>query len=210
MITPSKADFVPPGYATLADYFIAMGCPSELAEDYVEEMHKGDIGFLCMFNNMKTLAITFDLMPLLKNIGSYEKALIDAFTSCRVNNHHWSLGALRFLFNHADRAKLLAAGDPLPGPGPFTLYRGVSGYGHARRLEGYSWTSSPEKALWFARRLGLAHPAVYRIEAPAEWVLAHVTDREEQEFIMQLPRTVKLTSVDLATIKDCPDREADL
>jgi hypothetical protein len=62
---------------------------------------------------------------VLKARGVYERALLDSFV--RTNHAHWALSELRELFESADRKGLLTAGDPLPGPGPFTVYRGVSG-----------------------------------------------------------------------------------
>ncbi len=96
----------------------------------------------------------------------------------------------------ADRKKLRNAGDALPGNGPFTLYRGVAGVGRARHVRGLSWTASLPDAKWFATRYALGfqspfacleNPAVYRVVVPADDVLAYLTDREEQEFIVLLP-----------------------
>jgi hypothetical protein len=53
-------------------------------------------------------------------------------------------------------------GDLLPGTGPFTVFRGVSGRGRARRIRGLPWTSSLSQAAWFAARGTGIDPAVYR------------------------------------------------
>jgi hypothetical protein len=47
--------------------------------------------------------------------------LLEAFMGIRTNNHRFPLVDLRDMFARADRERLRRAGDPLPGPGPFTL-----------------------------------------------------------------------------------------
>jgi hypothetical protein len=89
------------------------------------------------------------------------------------------------MFTRADRTKLRAAGDPLPGAGPFTVYRGVAGRGPARRVRGLSWTDDVEKAAWFAQRLpGLSDPAIYRVIVEGNEVFACNFGRGEREFIV--------------------------
>jgi hypothetical protein len=81
----------------------------------------------------------------------------------------------------------------LPGPGPFTLYRGVAGYTNARRIRGTSWTGTLERATWFAHRFLLPNPAVYKAEVEAAYVLAYVgSHRNEDEYIVLLPPSVKV------------------
>jgi hypothetical protein len=84
--------------------------------------------------------------------GIFEKALLVAFISGSANNSGFPSDDLRHLFEMADSKRMREAGDPLPGPGPFRLYRGVAGYGRARKIRGFSWTSDPERARWFANR----------------------------------------------------------
>jgi len=94
------------------------------------------------------------------------------------------------LLEHADRDGLRAAGAPLPGPGPFTLYRGVHDPGPARKIRGLHWTSSPSTAARFATRFaewGDAHdPAVFVVRVAASAVLAYVTDRGEDDYLVVL------------------------
>src|SRR6266511_1909234 len=108
-----------------------------------EAIAAGDVtGFLCRADNMRGLDLVTDNLRVLKSRGIYEEALLHAFSMPRTNNASFPLDYLRALFLHlADRDRLRAAGDPLPGPGPFTLYRGVSGRGAARRIRGLSWTA---------------------------------------------------------------------
>jgi hypothetical protein len=136
-----------------------------------------------------------DRAALLKQ-GIYEKALLAAFADCALNNARYPVADLALMFKIADRQRLRAAGDPLPGRGPFTLYRGVAGDGRGRRVRGYSWTASFKKAKWFAERLPRrADPAVYEVEAPERWVLVYTNERKEQEFLLRLPRGAELTQV---------------
>jgi hypothetical protein len=129
----------------------------------------------------------------LRDSGGYERALLYALTMARVNAHGYRLDQILKLVKHADRVHLRAAGDPLPGPGPFTVYRGVAGRGAARRVRGLSWTTLAERARWFADRYGkyLHDPAVYRVTIQETSVLAYSNAREEQEFVVQLPADAK-------------------
>lgn len=124
--------------------------------------------------------------------GLYEEALISAWSSTRTNNRRWPLEVLRTMFERGDPGLLRAAGEPLPGPGPYTLYRGVAGVGPARRVRGLSWTASRERAQWFAHRYDwLADPTVYQVTVPESDVLAYVDTREENEFVVLLPATAR-------------------
>jgi len=115
----------------------------------------------------------------LRERGIYEVALLTAFAGAKANNCCWPLGLLKNWLHAADRAKLLAAGDPLPHPGPFVLYRGVAGEPANRRPCGIHWTGSFEKAIWFATRFHLPAPAVYKVCVKAERVWAHTEYQDE-------------------------------
>jgi hypothetical protein len=139
-----------------------------------------------------SLNLVRDNAATLLRQGVYDRALLKAF----INTNHatWSLADLRSLFEMADRARLRAEGDQLPGPGPFTLYRGVAGPEPDRRVSGLSWTHSVEDARWFAqnhaRRLrewiSDPDPAVCRVTVDAAAVLVYTNVHEEQEFIVML------------------------
>lgn len=62
----------------------------------------------------------------------------------------------------------MAAGDPIEMPAShpgydnrLRVYRGVSGAGKQRRVDGLSWTTELACACWFALRYDLPDPAVY-------------------------------------------------
>ncbi|MFP4194292.1 MAG: hypothetical protein ACLFRO_05055 [Desulfobacterales bacterium] len=152
-------------------------------------------GCLMCLDNQDGLAFVMDnIKPLLEN-GYYEEALLIALTGPRVNLSNYPFDLIRTLLGGADKNKMRAQGDKMPHEGPFTLYRGVSGVGKARRKRGVSWTASFEKAQWFAKRLSLDKPMVYQAEVPIEFVYAYTNERNEQEFICLLPEDHKLKKV---------------
>jgi hypothetical protein len=128
---------------------------------------------------------------------AYERELLSAFI--RTNHATWTIPNLRHLFRKADPARLRAAGDPLPGSGPFTVYRGVAGRGRDRLVRGLSWTGSIEVADAFARDharriaqwCAFPDPGVYRMTIGINAVLAYTNKEEEQEFVVMLPATAR-------------------
>ena len=136
--------------------------------------------------------------------GCFESILVEAFAGVKFNTIRAPLGRLRHLFfREANRAELLQLG-PLPGPGPFQIYRGVSGVGKSRRERGISWTSDIRTAAFFALNdfLGdqdaTADPQILTIEAEADWIYCCPTVREgEAEFVVKLPPQVKPAVVSL-------------
>ena len=177
--------------------------PVALRDMAVECLNRGDVdGFLFKASNEYSLELVFCNTPLLWKLGLYETALLAAFDDTRTNNSCYRLRELRGLFEQADPARLRALGDPLPSPGPFTLYRGVAGRGSRRMVAGLSWTSSLGCACWFARRLHryLTDPAVYTITITDDLISAHLNRRNEGEFIVldpPRPRRMLLTLGDI-------------
>jgi hypothetical protein len=168
--------------------------PEGLRARATKSFEEGDaLGFLCKATNEKGLDLVWWNRVAMIKRGIFEAALLVAFCGTRTNNHGWPEVSLKTMFDLADRTRLRAAGGPLPGPGPFTLYRGVAGRGRARRVRSFSWTSDFERAAWFARRFApLFHdPAVYRATVYEDDVLAYANERNEQEFIVLLPSSVK-------------------
>jgi hypothetical protein len=165
----------------------------------VAALNAGDVeGFLgyAARGNQYWLAIVFNNLDALRERGLYEPALLCAWSGCRLNYSHWSTNILAYMFTVADRRRLRGCGDPLPGPGPFTLYRGVAGTGRRRRIGGVSWTDDRDRAAWFASRLPhLADPAIYTIVAAADQVFAYLNDsaygRAEREFLIVPPRRAR-------------------
>jgi len=129
--------------------------------------------------------------------GVYETFLLQAYSGCTLNFHNWEDQELRELFEIADRNKLLEAGDPLPGPGPFTIYRGVAGVGSYRKERSISWTGNFETAVWFARRFEILfkEPTVYETVVQREHIITFDNSREESEFLCLLPDDQELKKV---------------
>jgi len=165
----------------------------EIREFATKSWKEGDIeGVLCMMSNERSMCFVADNWFLLKKIGKYEEALLHAYYSIRTNYSNWSMDMLKFLFMQADIEEIRKGGDPIPDQETFTLYRGVSGIGRKRRVSGFSWTDSPNTAAWFARRFpDLLDPAVFSVTVPNKNVMACCYDRNEREYLLQLPLPVK-------------------
>lgn len=193
-VTFSRADI-----AARADLSEIAPVLREMAVDCL--VKRDSSGFLVKseHGNTRHLSIVFANWQLLRSLGIFEEALLDALTSTRTNNRH-EQEEIRLLLGCADRKKLRAAGEPLPGRGPHTIYRGVAGRGRARHLRGLSWTLSPGVTGFFAERFAnLGTPAVFRTVIPDRDVLAYVNEgdkgRHEQEVFVQLPPTAPLEIV---------------
>ena len=131
-------------------------------------------------------------MAALRERGIYEAALLDAFIGVRTNHFNWSISTIECMFRIADKIKLLEAGSPLPDGDRFTVFRGVSGLGHYRRVTGFSWTLSLPRACWFATRLHFEDPAGYSAQVHRERVLAYYNGRLEQELVCRPGRPRRL------------------
>lgn len=156
----------------------------------LRSLEEGDVlGFLirAAHGNTEWLTIVAANATAFLARGLYEPALLHAWEATRTNHAHVSATDLRTLFAWADKSRLRAHSDPLPGPGPFTVYRGVAGNGLRRRHRGMSWTVAFDCAAWFARRYSLPNPAVLRVDVEARDVLVYLSGRGEQEFVVDLP-----------------------
>jgi hypothetical protein len=177
--------------ADASSEFYLQPIPPELRHKAVTYLADGDVeAFLSTATNEAGLALVFANTEALQRREVYEQALVCAFTSTRTSNRRWTTSVLAELFKQADRQRLRAAGEPLPGPGPFTVYRGVAGCGRARRVRGFSWTLSEERAGWFANRYALPDPAVYQATVDADDVLFYYNGRSENEIVV-LPASLR-------------------
>ncbi len=145
--------------------------------------------------NTRRLSFLIDNYWAFKQHDLYEEALLDAYIGTRTNFSRWSVYLINYLFEKADRQKLLECGDPLPGDGPYIIYRGVSGRGAARRIRGISWTGSLERAIWFAKRFYFEKPAVFEATVEKVLVYAYSNERNEAEFLCKIPSDLKLKKV---------------
>ncbi len=140
----------------------------------------------------------FDNLSVLKEFDLLERAVIAAWVNTRASPVH-DESVFPILFAYADRGKLRACGDTLPGSGPFVLYRSCAGKGRVRNVRGYSWTGSYVHAQWLVKQLlyRLPDPAVYRIEAPEAWILAYLNQSfaGREEFLVSVPYEAKVIRV---------------
>lgn len=158
----------------------------------LEYWKQGEIsGVLAMSSNQVGMAFVADNFPLLQEKGMYEEALWCAYSSINTNHHTWDIHLFNLLFSEADSDKLRKEGDPIPDKDTFTLYRGVAGNGSARRVNGISWTGSPNVAAWFALRYKMNDPTVFKVTVPKDSILIHYNGRKEDEYILRLPLPVK-------------------
>ncbi len=176
----------------------------------VEDLWRGNIvGFLCKAGNEHGIALVWHNREMLRRLDVYESALLGAFTGTRATNANYPLRMLKYMLNDAVRGKLRLCGDQLPGPGPFTVYRGVSGRGAARRVRGIHWSNGLEAACWFAMRpiYGRENPAIFRAVVNTDEVLVYTDERQEKEFLVLLaarnrPQPVRLLPETIARHAD--------
>jgi len=193
------------GYAfssgTLATLQASMLAPNLRLVDTLLQQRARDMldaryprGFLELVPEMEQIELVSDNLAMLRSRGIYEEALLLALTAPERSLRHVPLSRLRKLLRVADRRRLRAAGMPIPGRGPYVLYRGVAGEPEwVRRERGISWTSKREIAAWFARRSpDLKDPAVYQVTVEKKSVLAYWNERGEDEYLVDLPRNLTL------------------
>lgn len=159
-----------------------------------QAFNKGDAGrLLCSMPSSACLAFVICNVAALKQRGIFEAALVQAWTASNVNNAWLDPFNAYLLFHDGDRAKIRAAGDPIPPGDTFTLYRGVAGNGVRRRINGLSWTDDLDCACWFAVRYPrLKHPAVFTATVAADDVLFYAAGRDEREFVTGAARPIRL------------------
>lgn len=155
-----------------------------LAQQAIRAFQDGDpLSFVSVgVSGHGALALVFDNTFALRERGMFEAALVQAYCGVKSNHAHWGTGVIRDLLKFANRQRLRAAADPLPGSGPFRVYRGVSGKGRARKVKGLSWTSSLEVACWFAYA-GFVSPAVHIVDLEEDNVFFYTNKRNEFEFV---------------------------
>jgi hypothetical protein len=163
----------------------------------------GDVRrFLALAPNDYHLPIIFWNRAALRSAAVIEEAFAIAVTSTRSNNRlHYYL--IDHILPTLERTRLRSVGSPPPGPGPWRVYRGVSGRGAARRIRGYSWTAALDRARWFAARFGLPDPAVFETTVHDEHLLFYTNERSEREFVVALPRHWPVRRVERV---GCPER----
>jgi hypothetical protein len=140
------------------------------------------------------------------------KAVLAAINMRKGNNCRTPEAEIHSWLRRVGRDEMLAAGEPLPGPGPFTLYRGIAGVGRKRRPCGVCWTDSLDNARWFAKRfVSLQDPAILTITIEAKHVYAFDNGRNECRHRMAVPPEINLhrpwsMSAPIAAVPRCCER----
>ncbi len=179
------------------------GIPTALHPQAIKAFQEGDAHcFLGMGGNVNGLWVVYDNWQQLRERGIYEGALLSAFSLTKGNNVSWPITNLEFLFNLADRQKLLDAGDTLPDGESFTLYRGVAGKQHQRKVRSFSWTLDLPVACWFAMRFPhFDAPGVYKATVNRTEILAYDNGRNEREVICR-PKSCSKYDITTEQMKD--------
>lgn len=78
-------------------------------------------------------------------------------------------------------------------PDPIPIYRG---YTRTRSMKGWSWTTDPDKAEWFARRFAVKGRECFVAEGTVskQYVIAFFTGRNESEIVVDPRRVVVMTT----------------
>jgi hypothetical protein len=127
----------------------------------------------------------------LRERGIFEAALCAAITGLSESRQKLPGPKLERMLEECDRPKLLAAGQELPGRAPFVVYRGISGTGVTRRVDGLSWTLSLDIACCCAvHDWRLGNPCVYKARVPLDEVYFYTGERGDLEVFCK-PRTTK-------------------
>jgi hypothetical protein len=146
-------------------------------------------GLFVWLNSHSCLEFVVDSKADLRALGMLEGMLVHAYTHAKI--HRVSQLELEWVFSGCDGERLKALGDPLPGSGPFKVFRGVSG---SRLARGLSWTSDLDMACKFACHYESGEPRVYSANVAAADVFFYSIGREESEFVVRpkWPRLLKL------------------
>ena len=96
--------------------------------------------------------------------------------------------------------------EPLPAGGPLTVYRGEAKEPR-RKTRGIAWTLSRDVAIRFALRLPWSDGSGVVLEGlvPRDAVLGYITDRNEQEVIVQT-KYLKVVGMTTVTEADRPEK----
>lgn len=160
----------------------------------------GDAGAFveCANGNHSAIQLVADNAAQLLDRGIFEACFVRAWMMHNTNMGTYSTELIRDLLSKGDRSRFLKAGDPLPGNGPFTVYRGISGTTDRRRPRGPSWTISLDCACWFAWRAGRVERSVVTATVESNEIYAYIRERGEDEIIAFAKyRTMRLSADEL-------------
>jgi hypothetical protein len=185
--------------------------PEQVQKYFLEQAANGtlNLGWLGSHNWLWFTCLNF---KKLQRLGLAEQALLDSFIATNINNRNIAIGIIEYLFQECSKTRLRELSDPMPGAGPFTIYRGLAGPRGRRQVRGYSWTGNLPLACWYASRFSkLADPAVYVATVENDQVLAYLNEshRNEMEFVCRplRPRRMKLDGEEIKTLAAKPSQQ---
>lgn len=157
---------------------------------------KGDVGgVLSSMDSHMYFDFIFDNIIAIRCCGLIKEFVSYAYVGTKNNLSSYPLNLFRHLFSFCNKDALRKLNDPFEVKPFYDLYRGVSGKGRARRLRGYSWTSSLDTAKFFSIRMNLANPSVFTTRVKYDDIYFYTNNREENEFVCHIPPDAKLTRV---------------
>ena len=127
--------------------------PSFMRMNVENAIHEGDIFDLFLALGPKRLSWIAKLRNVLQQYGLYGRILVKGYRAPGKDHTTLTTQQTLSLFESGDRQKLRSCGQPLPPGETFELFRGVSGDEERRKTAGLSWTSSRQRACWFAWQL---------------------------------------------------------
>lgn len=184
-VEKERKQSTPPDFSMIPAAFMKMA---------QESWEQGDIETVMLrIDSHKHMDFVIGNIVRLISRGLFEKAIIEAYTSINFNMGrlpNWK--DLRVMLNLADRKRLREAGDPIPTKQPIKVYRGVGDGRINTYVRGFSWTSSPEVASYFALdwadRVKNNDPAVFEVIIKPENIFFFTNARNEAEYVVDLPR----------------------
>lgn len=171
-------------------------CCKPIIDQAIDAWNRKDVTgvFVCMENHQYFEFLSYNLWSII-NMGLLEEFVVAAYIAPQYNLTNVPFSFLQFVFNCCDKEKTRNLGEKFPFQDSYVVYRGVSGVGRKRRLRGFSWTASFEKAKWFAERFGLEKPMVYKTEIHFDDIYYYSNGRHEQEYVCDISRDVRLKRV---------------
>src|SRR5665213_4334017 len=127
--------------------------PSNVREEVETAILARDHPGLFLALKGKRLCWIAQLRDVLQRHDLFERILVEAYRAPGKDHTTLTTQQTLSLFESGDRQKLRSCGQPLPPGETFELFRGVSGDEERRKTAGLSWTSSRQRACWFAWQL---------------------------------------------------------
>jgi hypothetical protein len=140
-------------------------------------------GITSLVGHQERGRLLWDNIHAFREAGIYEQALVDTY----MHGPYLPVREWGFLFALADRQRLRACGRTVPSDRAIRVFRGVHDSSLPRARMGFSWTTDPHIAAWFASRPPAGkRPAVFEMEIQPVHVLCILDDRKEREVVVDV------------------------